>query len=59
MTDKDEEEIFWEEITSKKIGYKVPIKITDRKYIINQLLIKIDVSLLNKKNEFELLLSDL
>ena len=34
--------------TSKKIGYKVPINTTDKKYIINQLFIKIDVSLLKK-----------
>ena len=40
---------FSEEITSKNIGYTVPIKTTDKKYIINQLLIKIDVSLLKQK----------
>ena len=42
-------EIFWEDNTSKNIGYVVPIKTTERKYIINQLLIKIDVSLLSQK----------
>ena len=46
-------EIFSPLITSKNIGYVVPIKITDKKYIINQLLIKIDVSLLKKENETE------
>ena len=46
-------DICWEEITCKNIGYTVPIKITDKKYIINQLLIKIEVSLLNKKNKIE------
>ena len=42
-------EIFSEDITSKNIGYMVPIKTTVRKYIINQLLIRIDVSLLSQK----------
>ena len=42
-------DIFSEDITSRNTGYTVPIKITERKYIINQLLIKIDVSLLNQK----------
>ena len=51
--------MFWEEITSKNIGYRVPIKTTDKKYIMNQLFINIDVSLLSKKNEPELWLSDL
>ena len=37
----------------------VPIKTTDKKYIINQLLTRIDVSLVNKKNEPELWLSGL
>ena len=50
-------EIFSLVITSKNIGYVVPIKITDKKYIINQLLIKIDVSLLIKKKLFSDLLS--
>ena len=50
-------EIFSLVITSKNIGYVVPIKTTDKKYIINQLLIKIDVSLLIKKNFFSGLLS--
>ena len=36
-------------MTSKNIGYIVPIKTTVRKYIINQLLTKIDVSLLSQK----------
>ena len=37
--------------TSKIIGYIVPISTTDKKYIINQLFIIIDVSLLSK-NDF-------
>ena len=42
-------EICSEEITSKNIGYNVPIKTTIKKYIMNQLLIKIEVSLLSQK----------
>ena len=42
-------EIFSVEITSKNIGQTVPIKTTDKKYIINQLLIRIELSLLNQK----------
>ena len=41
-------EIFAPDKTSKKIGYTVPINTTDKKYIKNQLLNKIDVSLLNQ-----------
>ena len=37
-------------MTSKNIGYTVPIKTTERKNIINQLLTKIAVSLLTKKD---------
>ncbi len=39
-------EIFSSVITSRKIGYTVPIKITAKKYIRNQLFTKIDASLL-------------
>ena len=45
-------EIFSLVITSKKIGYVVPIKTTAKKYIINQLLIIIAVSLLKKNDLF-------
>ena len=38
-------EIFSLDKTSKKIGYTVPIKITDKKYITNQLFRIIEVSL--------------
>ena len=38
-------EIFSLDKTSKKIGYIVPIKITDKKYITNQLFRIIEVSL--------------
>ena len=43
--------------TSKKIGYTVPIKTTERKYIINQLLIKTALSLLIKKKPFDVFFS--
>ena len=46
-------EIFSLLITSKKIGYNVPINTTDKKYIINQLLIKTAVSLLSQKKLFD------
>ena len=45
-------EIFSVEITSKNIGQTVPIKTTDKKYIINQLFTKIELSLLNQKKLF-------
>ena len=38
-------EIFSFDKTSKKIGYTVPIKMTDKKYITNQLFKIIEVSL--------------
>ena len=56
ITDGD---IFSEETTSKNIGYTVPTKTTVRKYIINQLFIKIEVSLLNQKNPLISLFSTL
>ena len=46
-------------MTSKNIGYTVPIKTTERKYIINQLFTSMDVSLLNQKKLFEILFSSL
>ena len=42
-------DIFSDDKTSRKIGYIVPIKTTDKKYIINQLLTNIDDSLLSQK----------